>query len=339
MNNKVICMKKENFYFASANTGNGFVSFFDEISDNSKDGFQYIIKGGSGTGKSTLMKKVANHFAEKGFSIEYFYCSTDTESLDGIRIVEKNISIVDGTAPHIINATLPSIKNKILDVGRFIGFGVKERRKEIENIIQQKNICFENLYLNLESAKVLQEINVKTSARNLTDKSIMEEVHKICAGLPRTKSNEASERKLFITSINNKNNNLININKFNKKIILLKENSEKIIIFNKLKEILIKNKYKITTFRNLLNADFIDAILLNDFNIIIINDKNIKNNDKIIEKNNKIINKLINYSINNIFNSKLLHVNLEKYYVASMDFDGVNELTKSVIDEIENFNF
>lgn len=332
-------MKKENYYFASANTGNGFVSHFDEISDNSKKSFQYIIKGGSGTGKSTLMKKVATHFADKGFSIEYFYCSTDTESLDGIRIVEKNISIVDGTAPHIINATLPSIKNKILDVGRFIGFGVKKHQKEIESIIQQKNLCFVDMYKYLGSAKILQQINVDIAKRNLTEKYINEQVQKICLKLPKSESDKPSERKLFLTSINNINNNLIKNNKFNKKILLLNENSEKIIIFNKLKEVLLNNNYNITTFRNCLNADYIDAILINKHNIIIINDKNIKNNNEIIEKNNKIIKNLINNAVNCINNSKTLHIELEKYYVASMDFEGVNIFTKNVINEIENFNF
>ena len=46
-------------FFAAANTGRGFVSYFDEIffCDDIKQ--RYVIKGGPGTGKSSIMRRVA----------------------------------------------------------------------------------------------------------------------------------------------------------------------------------------------------------------------------------------------------------------------------------------
>ena len=40
-----------------------------------------------------VMSSSCFNFYNKGYSIENFYCSTDTQSLDGVRIIEKNVAI------------------------------------------------------------------------------------------------------------------------------------------------------------------------------------------------------------------------------------------------------
>ena len=79
---------KTHKYLASANTSLGFKNCFNSI-NTTKNAFTYILKGGPGTGKSTLMKKIGKYFEDKGLFVEYFYCSSDANSLDGVRI--KNI--------------------------------------------------------------------------------------------------------------------------------------------------------------------------------------------------------------------------------------------------------
>ena len=75
--------------FMGANSPIGFCSFFEEIYNPYKNHHPYIIKGGPGTGKSTVMKKVARKAEEKGYDTELIYCSSDPSSLDGI--IVKNI--------------------------------------------------------------------------------------------------------------------------------------------------------------------------------------------------------------------------------------------------------
>ena len=58
---------KSRHYFAAANTADGFVSFFDSVFNNRNISKVYILKGGPGVGKSTIMKKAAI-IAEKGGS-------------------------------------------------------------------------------------------------------------------------------------------------------------------------------------------------------------------------------------------------------------------------------
>lgn len=94
-------------FFLGANTPRGFVSRFDQL-ERREDGWnRVIIKGGPGTGKSSLMKKIAAAFladavpGEKG-RVEEIYCSSDCLSLDGVILHSVKTSIADGTAPHTI---------------------------------------------------------------------------------------------------------------------------------------------------------------------------------------------------------------------------------------------
>lgn len=86
-------------FFLGANTPQGFVSRFDQLTD-SQDGWRkFVIKGGPGSGKSTLMKKVVQQFEKEG--IEIIHCSSDVDSLDGVIVPSRKFCIADGTSPHV----------------------------------------------------------------------------------------------------------------------------------------------------------------------------------------------------------------------------------------------
>jgi hypothetical protein len=92
--------KKALHFFLGANTPQGFVSRFDQLS-GPEDGWRlFVIKGGPGTGKSSLMKKVAQAFDNQ--ALEFIHCSSDADSLDAVILPESRLSIADGTAPHAV---------------------------------------------------------------------------------------------------------------------------------------------------------------------------------------------------------------------------------------------
>ena len=181
----------EKHFLASANSCNGFINFFDNINSN-KNGFTYILKGGPGTGKSTIMKTIANSYKNRGYDIEYFYCSSDPESLDGVKIKIKNIAIVDGTSPHVTEATIPGIKEKIINVGEFIKPEIKKHKASIENLLIKKKQCFEKAYETLKSIYHLISVE-KLNIKNLKNKNLnLEEKFSL---IPQKQT--GSERKLF----------------------------------------------------------------------------------------------------------------------------------------------
>lgn len=86
--------------FPGGNTSKGFYSYYDYIIEPDANRI-FVIKGGPGVGKSSMMKKVAKDLLEKGYDIEYHHCSSDNNSIDGLVVPKLRVAMVDGTAPHV----------------------------------------------------------------------------------------------------------------------------------------------------------------------------------------------------------------------------------------------
>lgn len=106
-------------FFMGASTPDGFHSLFDGLYFPEKGWRLYIIKGGPGTGKSTLMKKIAHECDRRGFFCERIFCSSDPDSLDAVIIPSLKISIADGTAPHVLEPKYPGVSEAFVDLGQF----------------------------------------------------------------------------------------------------------------------------------------------------------------------------------------------------------------------------
>ena len=129
--------KKE--YFAAANTANGFISYFDKIFDPAALDDLYVIKGGPGTGKSSMMRRVADAAEKRGYAVEYYYCSSDTSSLDGILIPEISFGMVDGTAPHMTDPVYPGAVDVVFDVYPYLNTKLLKKRREDIKALTDKN--------------------------------------------------------------------------------------------------------------------------------------------------------------------------------------------------------
>lgn len=102
-------------YFAGGNTARGFFSLYDSNFEGLEKVF--ILKGGPGIGKSTLMKKIAADWLEKGQDVEYIHCSSDPDSIDGVICPTLKIGIVDGTEPHVVEPKAPGAIEEYVNLG------------------------------------------------------------------------------------------------------------------------------------------------------------------------------------------------------------------------------
>lgn len=140
-------MKK---YFAAANSSGGFVSWFDEIFAPEDFERIFLIKGGSGTGKSTLMKRIASRACELGCECEYFYCSSDPDSLDGLlidRAENRPIGLIDATAPHTRDPKLPGAVEEIVNLGEYWDEKLLQAsREQILELVRAKSALYTRGY-------------------------------------------------------------------------------------------------------------------------------------------------------------------------------------------------
>ena len=139
----------ENKFFASSNSYDGFYSLFGSIFSSKKFDHVFVLKGGPGTGKSTLMKRVAEFSKQHSGHNTLYYCSSDTDSLDGIiaNIENKKIAIIDGTAPHERDAIYVGATDEIINLGESIDSDwIKKRRDSIISLSNQKSKLFLSVF-------------------------------------------------------------------------------------------------------------------------------------------------------------------------------------------------
>lgn len=118
----------EQTYFLGGSSPDGFRSHFGDIVRDT-DYHTYIIKGGPGTGKSTLMKKLAAAFDEDK---DIYLCSSDPDSYDAVVLKEHRAVVVDGTAPHVFEPECAGAVQEIVNLGVcWDSDFLKENKKEI----------------------------------------------------------------------------------------------------------------------------------------------------------------------------------------------------------------
>ena len=87
-------------YFLGGNTPTGVYSLYHQLSEPERRRALYIIKGGPGCGKSTLMRRVERHAQAAGLETQQVLCSGDPDSLDALILPQLGAALVDGTAPQ-----------------------------------------------------------------------------------------------------------------------------------------------------------------------------------------------------------------------------------------------
>lgn len=73
-----------------------------------------FVKGRPGSGKSTMLKRLAAAAEAKGFDVEIYHCGFDPNSLDMLLFPELSLAIFDSTAPHELFPSQPG--DEILDM-------------------------------------------------------------------------------------------------------------------------------------------------------------------------------------------------------------------------------
>ena len=143
--------------FLGANTADGLVHYFDRLVEMYDLKKLYILKGGNGVGKSTLMRKFARAFEDQ-CSITYLYCSGDPKSLDAVVIESLQVAIVDGTHPHPLEPKYPGLIDEIINLGEFIDSSkLTVTKSKIDEITAKKRAAYSAAFKKLSEARELHK--------------------------------------------------------------------------------------------------------------------------------------------------------------------------------------
>ena len=143
-------------YYAGGNTARGFHNLYEE---NLKGlNRLFILKGGPGTGKSSLIKVIGREWVEKGYDIEFLHCSSDNKSVDGVIIPKLKVGIVDGTSPHVIEPKMPGVVEEYINLGiAWDSDKLRKQKVEIERFVSEASKAFQAAYARFNEALVIHD--------------------------------------------------------------------------------------------------------------------------------------------------------------------------------------
>lgn len=338
-------------YFAAANSYDGFKSYFDLCFTPLLFDRIYIIKGGPGTGKSSLMRKILLEGEKYANSTESIFCSSDYSSLDGIILRGKSgsVALVDGTAPHIVEPHLPGVCEVIVNLGEYFNLSyLKDNKEKIIALNDKKNAYYRSAYNELALSSVFAR-NIRaefaksfdySKAKSLANE-LVKDIYKDSFGRCHTR---------LISAFGKDGNILLStLEEASTKIYSLKGNRLGAEIFMQI----LTSKIKKTNcnfylFPNCLDTSVIDALYFPDIKCAVMIDSpqgEIINTDEFIVSNSyasqceefqRIEATLLSRSRSFFSLAAENHFLLEGIYSAAQDFEKVNSLGEKILAEIKN---
>ena len=341
--NKTILNADDN-YFAAANSYNGFYSEFDKTFSTHNHERIFILKGGPGTGKSSLIKNIIAWGKENGHKCSAIYCSSDPKSLDGAIISKesRSIAILDGTAPHDIDARLPGAAEEICDLGAHLNNTALRSNKELlESLLNSKQAAYERAYLYLQLAgninniifNRISELIDYSEAERLANKIIPEGIN----------NSEHPCRTKMITRFSRDGKGFIDgYNQLGLKEIVIKGDgiSEYVVMDHIVKKLSAKNSIQSLCI-SVPDLKKYDAAITNKilFRVAINSEDGIPC-ESIYKKKSIEINRLLQMRTDSENLAKCAlkeasdhHFELEKYYSSAMNFTLNERLTKRIISD------
>lgn len=326
-------------YFLGSNTAYGFFGDFSHLTR----GKTVILKGGAGTGKSTLMKKVNGIALDAGFMTETYRCSSDVSSFDAVFVPSKNFAVIDGTSPHVTEAEIPLVSGFVFNL-----LDAADEKKiapykdDIKYAASCKKQYFNDAYCNLNCANLIFENNKRklSAAFNKAVASAAKDTFaalELSHGLRETRFVSAISDEGFVDFLSDDFKGLYTIG-------VRAEYPEIIMLYiTKLLSLFAANDVEYTAFRSPFSPDFFDAVKVG--NVVIADIDRFEKCDEIItldapvsltlrtdlDAAENLHRTFVDKAIANIRLARLTHIGIEKIYSPAMDWTDVNNKTDKIL--------
>ena len=350
-------------FFLGANTPQGFVSFFDELYEPLGDWQVYIIKGGPGSGKSTLMKKAAAAFEELGYFVERIYCSGDPGSLDAVILPDIRACIADGTAPHVLDPKYPGALETIVNMGECWDTELlRKNATEIKMLSGAVSALFERSAKFLNAASSLQGDTLRL-VQNCTDgaKIIRYASRLAHREFKKQRGTAGKEHKRFLSAVSSDGVviHFETLYSLCDRFYVIEDEYGAVspILLDYLKNYALTAGYDvISCWCPMAPKDKIDHLIIPDLGLCFftsnavhkpefeptqriharrfIDMEELKKCRHRIGFNRKASIELISESVRLLNEAKSLHDTLETFYTLSMNFEAANQKTETVIGEL-----
>lgn len=350
-------------FFLGANTPQGFVSRFDHLTDKTDGWRTLIIKGGPGSGKSTMLKKIASAMPDE--ELELIHCSSDFDSLDAVICPGRRLAVADGTAPHLLEPKYPGAAESIIDISAcWDEDALYACREDITGLFRSCSRCHEHCCRFLSAAASLIGDTYRLALEAVNTAKLSAYCARLCERefkpIPERTGHESIR---FLTAVTNKgiSAHTDTAKSVCDRIYLISDDYGAVsrLILSHARAAALRAGYDVVScycplspyekleqlFIPRLRLGFMTSNRFHDFTesidpYRIVNSRRfsdpakLKANKKRITFNRKAAAQMIEQAAALLCEAKQLHDELESYYTSATDFKKVDELTRKVLERV-----
>lgn len=189
-------------FFLGANSGSDFVTYFKQLQRQNCSMQLLIFKGGPGSGKSSLMKRVMKFAEAKGHTTEAIACASDPQSLDAVIDHTASFAMMDGTAPHTEDPSLPGARHHIVYTGDLWDTAkLSANNREIEKLSIEVSDCHKGAGAYIKGAAALLSENMRYAESYLQKKKALAFANSIIGKLKGSEESKTEKRLLSAVSV------------------------------------------------------------------------------------------------------------------------------------------
>ena len=356
-------LKNQPMFFLGANSPKGFVESFSS-SFLANDGWHtYIIKGGAGTGKSTLMKRVADHFIGEGVRCHLCPCSSDPNSLDAVIFPDIKVVLLDGTAPHIVEPKYPGACEEIVNLGEcWDARALIKSREQIIELTKENKECHKKASSYLAAAGCVLTDTIDVASCTLQKEKTMQYAKKLSKKYLKKTKLQGIEWVRYLSGVTPKG--LIFYGKtldkmVDTKIVIADEfGAVSSLIMGEIRKEALKNGYEIIScYCPMRPKEKVEHIIIPALRLAFCTKNrfhNVETNERVIHArrfmevkkiseqrprlnfNRKVTEEFLNLASDALSDAKHIHDKLEACYINAMDYKKLNEVAKQIIIKINS---
>lgn len=335
-------------FFLGANSDKGFVSYFNELQDFGDFLQLFILKGGPGSGKSSLMKKIYKHAQGLGHNVEAINCASDPNSLDAFIDHTQGIAMADGTAPHSFDPYLPGAKEHIIYTGEYWNTTtLLKNKEEIQKLNEEITDCHKSATAYIKAAASLIKENMEIAKKHINKKELTEFGEMLASHF--AKGSSAREKKRLLSAVTCGRVEFFEntLSSLADKIYVLNDpwgaSSDMLLSFLRTKA--LSNNLKITSCPCSVIPERLEHIIIPSEKTAI----SVKNSfhgtqnpfsetgsfyhpfdESALKERQQVSHNLIYKATECVNKAKSLHDDLERYYVDAMDFQGLENIAEKL---------
>lgn len=347
-------------FFLGANSGHGFHSFYDELIDLKKAKAVYILKGGPGSGKSSVMRTVAGEAKRRGIPFEQIFCSSDPSSLDGIVLPTLGAAVVDGTSPHVVEPSFPLAVEEYINLSDFADIpAIKTKRDGIIKTKERYGEFFPHVYRMTACAEKVDDELFDIALGGVSIQKLFKRSDGIISREIRGKGDGFSQKKRFCEAISPEMYKSVlpdNLNDFTRIYTLFDTFGLSHFLLTRILDACKTHKYACITCHSPLKPTQIRHLLIPELSLAFITSDDLAPQgaeslrnlhiDAMVKKDYLKQNKrktatlkrlrlhFINEACNTLKDAKLVHDELEELYNPHINFEGLYSFAEDLSKKI-----